>query len=59
MIGHFGYRSIFAVLGVMMACDLACVLSINEAAAERQVEGKEASTPQPLRGTLRVTAEPA
>jgi Na+/melibiose symporter-like transporter len=56
MIGHFGYRSIFAILGVMMACDLACLLSIDEAAAERQVQGTEVSTRRPLKEMVGVTA---
>jgi MFS family permease len=43
MVSHFGYRSIFAVLGVMMVCDLILLLSIDESAAERQVSEDEAS----------------
>jgi MFS family permease len=42
MVAHFGYRSIFAVLGVMLVCDLAFLLSINEGAAERQANEIEA-----------------
>lgn len=42
IVTHFGYRSIFAVLGVMMACALACLLFIDEAAARRQVHETEA-----------------
>jgi Na+/melibiose symporter-like transporter len=36
IITAFGYRSIFAVLGVTMLCDLALLLSIDEAAARNQ-----------------------
>jgi MFS family permease len=36
IIAAFGYRSIFAILGVTMLCDLALLLFIDEAAARRQ-----------------------
>jgi MFS family permease len=38
VIAHFGYRSIFAILGLTMVCDLAFLLSIDEVAARRQTE---------------------
>jgi Na+/melibiose symporter-like transporter len=41
LIAHFGYRSIFAVLGLMMLGDLACLLWIHEAAADRQIRGAD------------------
>jgi maltose/moltooligosaccharide transporter len=41
IVACFGYRSIFAVLAVMMACDLACLLSIDEVEAQRQVKDSE------------------
>jgi hypothetical protein len=36
IIAAFGYRSIFAILGATMLCDLALLLSIDESAAQRQ-----------------------
>ena len=56
LIGHFGYRSIFAMLTVMMVVDVAVLLSIDEAAAKRQVERVEAAEE---RHGLRVVATPA
>jgi Na+/melibiose symporter-like transporter len=41
IVACFGYRSIFAILAVMMACDLACLLSIDEVEAQRQVKDGE------------------
>lgn len=37
LIGHFGYRSIFAVLTVMMVVDVVVLMSIDEDAARQQV----------------------
>jgi MFS family permease len=37
LIDHFGYRSIFAMLAVMMVFDVLVLLSIDETAAQRQV----------------------
>lgn len=37
LINRFGYRSIFAMLAVMMVCDVAILLSVNEGVAREQV----------------------
>lgn len=34
---HYGYRSVFALLAVMMICDVLVLLTIDDSAAERQV----------------------
>ena len=37
LISHFGFRSMFAFLAVMMVLDILCLLTINETAAQQQV----------------------
>lgn len=41
LIDRFGYRSIFAMLAIMMVCDVAMLLSVNEGAAREQVRRVE------------------
>lgn len=41
LINRFGYRSIFAMLAVMMVCDVAVLLSVNEGVAREQVRRVE------------------
>jgi MFS family permease len=41
LIDFFGYRSIFAMLAVMMVADIVCLLLIDEAAARQQVHEVE------------------
>jgi Na+/melibiose symporter-like transporter len=41
LIDFFGYRSIFAMLAVMMVADIVCLLLIDEAAAQQQVRDVE------------------
>lgn len=59
IIGHFGYRSIFVILAIMMICDLACLLLIDETAAKRQLQGTGRSVPRSFLKTASVTAAPA
>jgi hypothetical protein len=56
LIGHFGYRSIFAMLTAMMVVDVLVLLSIDEDAARRQVRTVEEAE---QRHGLQVVAAPA
>jgi Na+/melibiose symporter-like transporter len=56
LISHFGYRSIFAMLTVMMVVDVLVLLSIDEDAARRQVQSVQNAEE---RHGLRVVASPA
>jgi MFS family permease len=42
LIDHFGFRSVFALLAVMMVVDVLVLLSIDDAAAGEQIAGVEA-----------------
>jgi hypothetical protein len=47
LIDDFGYRSVFALLALMMAIDVAVLLTIDERAAQRQIaEAEQAAVPQ-------------
>ncbi len=41
LIDRFGYRSIFGMLAIMMVCDVAMLLAVNEGAAREQVRRVE------------------
>jgi maltose/moltooligosaccharide transporter len=43
LINHFGFRSMFAFLAVMMVLDVLCLLTIDESAGREQVQAAETS----------------
>lgn len=57
LIDRFGYRSIFAMLAVMMVCDVAMLLSVDEHAAREQIRRVE-DAERAIAATEAVGAQP-